>query len=149
LCLLALLGAGAGAASASAPDGAPVYTNADLERVHERRAETGVLSEPPATPASPAAPARREEPPTGRGEEYWRDQAERVQDRVAELAERAAALRARVAEKRRRPGVLPYSDPQIRAWTEQAERLEARARQVEERLHDRARRAGALPGWLR
>jgi hypothetical protein len=40
-------------------------------------------------------------------------------------------------------------DPQIEAWEAEAERLARRSRELELRLLERARRAGALPGWLR
>ena len=43
----------------------------------------------------------------------------------------------------------PYSDPQVEALQERILALEARIRELESSLEDRARREGALPGWLR
>ena len=124
-----------------------LYTNEDLDRVHPFRAETGATSVPAvSTPPLPAAP------PAGspaRGEAYWRREAERLQDRLAPLAERAERLQARLAERRHRPGVRPYTDPQLLAWQAQLDGIQARMRALEERLQERARREGALPGWLR
>ncbi|HEX6737479.1 MAG TPA: hypothetical protein VF310_04300 [Vicinamibacteria bacterium] len=135
---------------AGADDGkpAPRYTNDDLDRVHPLSAQTGVASTPAAM-SSPLAPGDSRSPTPARGESYWRREAERLQDRLAPLLERAEALRARMAERRQRPGVRPYTDPQLLSWQAQLERLQARMRALEERLQDRARREGALPGWLR
>ena len=55
----------------------------------------------------------------------------------------------RVDDLRRKPGVLPYSDPRIVSLETRRRALEVRAREAELRLEERARRAGALPGWLR
>jgi hypothetical protein len=125
----------------------PVYTNDDLDRVHPRRAETGVAS----TPAAPASIAAVEpaEPRRAHGEAYWRREAERLQDQLATLTGQADRLRARIDERRRRPGVRPYTDPQLLAWQAQVERIQTRMRALEERVSERARREGALPGWLR
>ena len=125
-------------------DGAPLYTNDDLDRVHPLRAQTGATSVPVVTLASPPPPAGR-----AHGEAYWRREAERLQDRLAPLAERADRLRERLAERRQRPGVRPYTDPQLIAWQAQLDRIQTRMRALEERVSERARREGALPGWLR
>jgi hypothetical protein len=125
---------------------ARVYTNDDLDRVAPRRGETGVLST-----ASPVPPAAAAEKPAARerGEPYWRRQAERVRDRADALRERARDLRLRIEERRRKPGVRPYSDPQVEALQQRLAALEARIRELESTFEDRARREGALPGWLR
>ena len=125
---------------------ARVYTNDDLDRVAPRRGETGVLSTAPPPPA-PAAPEKA--PPHDHGEAYWRREAGRVKERVEALRERARDLRLRVEERRRKPGVRPYSDPQVEALQERLSALEARIREMESSFLDRARREGALPGWLR
>jgi hypothetical protein len=130
------------------PRRARVYTNDDLARVAPLRGETGVLSSPPPAPPAAGAPSGRE-PANGRGEEYWRREAERVRDRVEALRERTRDLRLRIEERRKKPGARPYSDPQAEALQERLSALEARIRELESSLHDRARRDGALPGWLR
>jgi hypothetical protein len=126
---------------------APVYTNDDLDRMRPFRAQTGVTSQPAASsePALPESPAGAD-----RGEAYWRQEAERLQDRLAPLAARAARLRSRLAELRARPAIRRgAADAQARALQDELDRTEACIRTLEERLHDRARREGALPGWLR
>jgi len=132
-----------------------VYTNEDLDRVHELRDQTGVRSVPA---EAPAAPAPLEEPlarPTGRGESYWRREAARARERVLSLEAQAGELRARIAERaeeagraltRRRRSSSGGSDATIRA---KLAGIERRIRQEEEDLSERARRDGALPGWLR
>lgn len=126
---------------------APVYTNADLDRVRPFRDETGVASKPAVTPTPVSTEAAPQAP--GRGEAYWRREAERVRERLEALADQVEALSARVEERRRRPGVRPLTDPQVTGWQARIQSLQARRRALEERLLDRARRDGALPGWLR
>lgn len=129
----------------------PVYTNEDLERLRPLREETGVASLP-AVGAAEAPPGPRRS--GGReaetqGEAYWRREAERVQDRVAALRHQIAEQERRLAERRRRPGVRPYSDPAVEAATARIATLRERIRDTEGRFEERARRAGARPGWLR
>jgi septal ring factor EnvC (AmiA/AmiB activator) len=132
-----------------------VYTNEDLERVHPLRHETGVSSVPAVAPSEAATAPE----PTGRsrrrGEEYWRREARRVRDRVRTLAGQAATLRAQLAEReeerrrfayRRRGSSASGSDATLRA---RLETTEHRMRELEDELQERARREGALPGWLR
>jgi hypothetical protein len=129
---------------------ARVYTNEDLERVAPRRGETGVLSRP-GTPPSAKEAARTES--RERDEGYWRREAARVKDRVRTLHEQAA----RVREQIERAAVRPTSKGRRgrEAWAAEDERdrrlreIEARIREIESDLEERARRAGAPPGWLR
>jgi hypothetical protein len=145
VCLALCLPAG-GRAETPRKKPVPVYTNDDLDRVSPLRDQTGGTSEPAVRPA----PAPKEtRPSSGRGEEYWRREAERVRDRVEPLRARARALRQRVEDRRRKPGVRPYSDSQIETWQREAQEVEARIRELEDRFEERSRREGALPGWLR
>ena len=142
-----LLGATVSAAAGERRGPVPVYTDADLARVSSRRGETGVESQPaPALPLqrSDAAPAGN-----GRGESYWRAEATRLRDRVEPWREQAAELRLEIGARQAAPGVLPYTDPRVRAGQRKLAVLEARIREAEDRFEERARRAGALPGWLR
>ena len=139
-----------GAATASAGERrapARVYTNEDLARVSGRRAETGGES-PPAV-AAPTASAADAGPAEGRDESHWRGEAARVRRRVEPWRDAAADLSVRIAARQAAPGVRPYTDPQVRAWQRRLEALEARIRDAEDRFEERARRARALPGWLR
>jgi flagellar biosynthesis/type III secretory pathway protein FliH len=150
-------------APAAAPDEAPpvrpaprVYTNEDLDRVHPFRDQTGVHSVPAESPAEQTTPAP-EAPSRGKGEQYWRREASRVRERARTLEGQAAGLRAQIAERareqgrlltgrRRASGSTSGSEATLRA---KLEALERRLRQTEDDLLDRARRDGALPGWLR
>ena len=133
-----------------------VYTNEDLDRVRPFRDETGVRSVPAVAPDDRPAPAEKRR---GRGEDYWRREAARVRERVRTMEAQASELRAEIAEQaeeashvlgRRRgsSASLSGSGSSTRLRAKLAS-LERRMREVEEELADRARRDGALPGWLR
>jgi hypothetical protein len=161
------LGFGLSAVLCSSARGAPdaegrkrppvrVYTNEDLDRVRPFRDETGVRSVP-AVPVEEREAARRpgDERAKGRGEAYWRREAERVRDRVRAMEAQAAELRAQIAERAAEASRLSRgrsaspgsgSPATLRA---KLEALERRMREIEDGLADRARREGALPGWLR
>jgi hypothetical protein len=135
---------------------APTYTNEDLDRVAPRRGETGVLSRPGTPPSRKAA---KDEPPerataSTKSEDYWRREASRVRDRVRTLQEQASRLREQIERESERS--LSGSGRRGRAsWAAEDNRarrlreIEARGRELESDLEDRARRAGAPPGWLR
>jgi len=145
----------------------PLYTNEDLDRVRPYRDQTGVASRPDPGPPSAgdrppasAGPARRGRSggrATGgrgasRGETYWRGEAARVRERVRALDDQAADLRRRIAEKRAEPWTnrpRPPAGPAIAALEARIAALAERRRALENDLEDRARREGALPGWLR
>ena len=143
VCLLGAAAAAAGERRAPAR----VYTNEDLARVSDRRGETGVESRPAA--AAPVASATAAEPAETRGESYWRGEAARLRRRVDPWRDKAADLRVEIAGRQAAPGVRPYTDAQVRAGQRRLEALEARIRDAEDRFEERARRARALPGWLR
>jgi hypothetical protein len=136
---------------------ARVYTNADLERVHPFAAETGVRSLPAVegdpTPAAVPEPATR-----GRGEAYWRREAAAVRERLRALEERADGLRARIAERERAPSDETVYGSRKRSSAGSTSNaslqrslaaVERRMQRTWEDLEERARRDGALPGWLR
>jgi len=144
---------------------ARVYTNEDLDRVRPFRDETGVRSVPAVAP-EPLSPRAGETAlerrgsalvdSRGRGEDYWRREAERVRDRVRAMETQADELRLRIAERAeeegrqltrsRRGSSGAGSAATLRA---RLVSLERRMRQAELDLSERARRASALPGWLR
>jgi hypothetical protein len=149
--------AAAGAEDAPRPaDRKPprVYTNADLDRVHPFAGQTGGSSTPAPAPDEPRA-AEPERGPRGRGERYWRDEAARVRERVRSFEERAAALRARIAERSRetpvygRGGGSASKSGGVASLQASLAALERRIRSTQNDLEERARRDGALPGWLR
>jgi hypothetical protein len=143
-----------------------VYTNDDLERVRPFRDELGARSVPAVAhdegeAATEPARARRGAPTSEkaseRGEAYWRREAEKLRERLRALSNQREALRARMAERRdderrvlRRGRGSVSSEPEPdRAIEARIATIERRMRDLEEDLADRARRAGALPGWLR
>lgn len=135
---------------------ARVYTNEDLDRVHPFAAETGGSSAPAVETddTTQARPAERERERKGKGEEHWRAEAARVREKLRGLEERAAELRSKIAERssesevfgRRRSSGAKASVAPLQASLAAVER---RMRLTQEDLEDRARRDGALPGWLR
>jgi len=153
-----------------------VYTNEDLDRISAQRAETGVLSDPAASAGRTAQASRgRSDSSDGfareaRGleagqahlagmERVWRREAEALRRRLLPLRERLASLRASVEASqgaadvvRRRPArqaARESAEARVRTLQDRAAALEERIRAEEMLLEDRARRAGALPGWLR
>ena len=130
----------------------PLYTNSDLERVAPYRDQTGVASVPGPRPAAEIPRATEKAAPglpRGRGETYWRHEADRVRQQVRKLEAQAATVRSRIEAERARPqqhGKSAKRGPDLEARLA-ALRLEAR--QLEDDLSDRARRDRALPGWLR
>ena len=152
--------AGEEPAPASARPKVRLYTNADLERVHPFAAETGVQSVPAVESAPVQGERQRGTRHEGRsarqGEAYWRAEAERVRLKLRSLEERAAALRARIAERSSRSEVFgrrgsSSSSRGTSLVTLQSSlaAVETRVLHLEEDLAERARKAGALPGWLR
>lgn len=109
-------------------------------------------------PAASGASAVTSEPAEG-GEQYWRGEARRLRDRVGGLKETIARLEN---ETKKLEGDFyswddgAYRDRVIKpAWDKAREELATARKElpVAEKelaeLPDRARRAGALPGWLR
>jgi hypothetical protein len=146
---LALATAGWGSTKDDEKKPVPLYTNADLERVSPYRDQTGALS----TPAVAKWPEATDEAGAGKtaqkSEAYWRREAGRLRERLRRLEDQEEDLLLRIEGRRRRPGVRPYSDPQIESWERRRRLLGERRREEESRFEERARRAGALPGWLR
>jgi hypothetical protein len=163
-------------ASAAASDDPPpspqrppvrVYTNEDLDRVRPFRNETGVASVPAVAPDGPASRSRAGAldgrgsalvDAHGRGEDYWRREAERVRDRMRAMATQADELRLRLAERseeashaltRGRRGSSGSGATSAASLRARIAALESRMKEMETDLSERARRARALPGWLR
>jgi hypothetical protein len=135
-----------------------LYTNEDLDRVHPFRDETGVRSVPAVSPEERSAPAPAEKP-RGRGEEHWRREATRVRERIRAMEAQASELRAAIVEQadeaahflsgRRRSSASLSGNGSTTRLQSRLAALERRIRETEEDLAERARRDGALPGWLR
>jgi hypothetical protein len=152
-----ILCAGAGARLRAAPPAegpparkkpAPLYTDDDLRRVSPLRDQTGGGMQPAARPPETAAAPDRTRP--GHDEAYWRGEAERLRSRLETWRDRAAELRSEI-DQRRRSAALPRGRPDTRVESLQRRlaALEERIKEAADRFDERARRAGALPGWLR
>ncbi|HEV7500612.1 MAG TPA: hypothetical protein VGQ33_11440 [Vicinamibacteria bacterium] len=157
--LLLLVAGATGEPEEKKPVPVPVYTNDDLDRVSPFRDETGVNSAVHAPLPSPPPAVGRHAAEAGRAksEAYWRREAERLHERLRVAHDRIDLLRARIDEResqspsrsRGRGRSAGGTDTQLEAWRRQLAALEARTRDEEARFEDRARREGALPGWLR
>jgi hypothetical protein len=155
-----LLLAASAAAGSEEKKPVPVYTNEDLDRISPHRDETGVNSRV-VVPPVPAPSARASPDERARSEAHWRRQAESLHVRLQRVRERIEDLRARIAEKEakaddtslrtrsRRGPSRASSDAPLEAMRRQLAAMEARVRDEEVRFEERARREGALPGWLR
>jgi hypothetical protein len=129
-----------------------------------QRAVTPVpVTSPARTPGGPTPAATAGTPtaaePAPQGEEYWRNEARRARDRVTEL--RATIVRLENETRKMEADFYSWDDGAYRdgvikpAWDKAREDLATARRELPlaekalDELPDRARRAGALPGWLR
>lgn len=123
------------------------------------RAATALPGTSP-TPGGPTpTPGAAATPAAAQGEEYWRHEARRSRERVTEL--RAAIIRLENETRKLEGDFYSWDDGAYRdgvikpAWDKAREDLATARRDLPlaeralEELPDRARRAGALPGWLR
>ena len=117
----------------------------------------------PTTPApTPANEEPRPTPVTGEdssGEAYWRERMHSAKSRVEELTEQVRRLEQE--SKKLENDFYSWDDGQYRdgvikpAWDKKREELETARRELERaqkdlaELPEKARKAGALPGWLR
>jgi hypothetical protein len=141
----------------------PLYTNDDLARIAVARGEPADAPATTApTPPRPPRPERTDAADETKTEAYWRARARRLEEKLEPLRDALADLQLQLAEARRseraRSASTSSRSPRTRPTGEgggesrlvaRITRLEARIREAELRLEDDARRAGALPGWLR
>jgi hypothetical protein len=111
------------------------------------------------TPTGPAADSTPAAAAAEGGEEYWRNESRRVRDRVTEL--RGAIIRLENDTRKLEADFYSWDDGAYRdgvikpAWDKAREDLVTARRELPlaeralDDLPDRARRAGALPGWVR
>lgn len=133
-----------------------VFTNADLEMVAACRGRTGALSQPEAARPEPGG-ARRPgatPPETDRArrdatEADWRARWRSIDQRARRLRQEASELRQEAAAAPRDPRKRPTGRRSPSVLIARAEAREKEARDLEDEFHQQARRAGALPGWLR
>ena len=113
---------------------------------------------PPPTPGRSETPAAASAS-TGGGEAEWRERARAARRRVEELKARVYQLEGEAASLEK--DFYRWDDGQYRdgvikpAWDKKKEELEATKNELAQaekdlaELPDRARKAGALPGWIR
>ena len=114
---------------------------------------------PAVPPVAPAAGSSVAPADAAQGEAYWRDEARRLRERVAGLRE--AITRLEADTRRLEADYYAWDDGAYRdrvikpSWDKAREELATSrldlpvAEKELAELPDRARRAGALPGWLR
>ena len=126
---------------------APVFTNADLERkAAERPAGRNEVES-----ASPRRPSLRETRDLDKERAYWRRETLGHEKELARLDARIKKLEWRLREhraKRRERGRLG-DDPTTALLEESIESLREDRHRLVTRFYERARKAGAFPGWLR
>jgi DNA repair exonuclease SbcCD ATPase subunit len=151
--------------SGKPPATAKVYTDEDLKKAHDADSSAvNFLPENESLQASRSSPADNRSSGGGegggRGEKYWRKQAAERRDVFQEADKRVKALESRIAALRYDTSPTNTQDPnrlqnrdrelvQAEQELEEARRELAQARQSLDNLEDEARRAGALPGWVR
>jgi len=134
-----------------------VFTNADLERMAACRYQTGALSEAGGgTPESAARPVRRAKASAGAAgpdadaiEADWRARWRSVDQKARKLRQEARDLRQEAGEASKDAKKQPAGRRSPSLLIRRAGSLEAEARELEEEFQEKARREGALPGWLR
>jgi hypothetical protein len=82
---------------------------------------------------------------------FWHRERERYERELARVDAGIRRLEWRLRDKRakKRPGERLSPDPSVDLLEESLESLRDERRRLEERFRERARKAGALPGWLR
>ena len=133
----------------SAHAGRPVrcFGEEDLERYRRERAPDSLaVTIPPAPPPSLGAPRD-----LTRERVLWRKEAQQHQRELAKLDASLRRLQWRLNEKRakRRGRDWLTEDPSIDLLEDSIRSLTEERKHLEERFRERARRDGALPGWIR
>jgi hypothetical protein len=133
--------------SAQAGKPARSFGDDDLERYRRERAPQAVPVTPSASWPQPAGAPRD----LTRERVHWRKEAQQHQREVARIEANLRRLQWRLNEKRskRRSREWLTEDPAIGLLEDSIRALTEERRRLEERFRERARRDGALPGWIR
>ena len=138
-------------------------TNQDIEDIRKKQPTSGIESTSGEEGEEPKkegeATAKKEEPDPTQTEEYWRGRKHDVDSRVNDAQARVEQLQSEInslttafyAEADgvgQRPLIESERGERIKELEAAKQELED-ARAEQEGLQDEARRAGALPGWLR
>lgn len=124
---------------------APLFSDADLAAYHRATAERSI--EIPRSTARPLRAPRDLE----KERAYWHKEKEKHRRELAQLDARIRRLKWRLSERkaRRRPGERLREDPVEKVLEDSLSEIETQRHRLVEDFFERARRAGALPGWLR
>jgi len=156
--------------SGKPPAKVKVYTDEDLKKARENESgaltvlpENGNLESGTVSSSDDDEVVSGEGRPVGgrrRTETYWRDRATRLRDAVTEADGKVKDLEARIAALRndmnpintQDPNRLQTRDRELQEATDgldAARRAADAARKALADLEEEARRAGAMPGWVR
>lgn len=132
----------------SALDGRPAkaFDDDTLERYRRARAPETALAEPPTAPPPAATPRD-----LTREKLHWRKESQGHEREVARIEASLRRLAWRLNEKRsmRRSREWLTEDPSIGLLEDSIQALTEQRQRLEERFRERARKEGALPGWVR
>jgi hypothetical protein len=119
------------------------FQDADLETYHRFTNETGR----PAERRLPVIPSRD----LLKERAYWQKEKEAHERELARLDAGLRRLEWRLAERkaRRKPGERLRRDATEEVLQDSIQSLREERKRLIESFHERARKAGALPGWLR
>jgi len=133
----------------SAHAGRPVrsFGEEDLERYRRGREPQDVAVVSPAPPPAPLAPPRD----LTRERVHWRKESQQHQRELAKIEASVRRLQWRLDEKRARRRSRDWltEDPSIGLLEDSIRALTEERKQLDERFRERARKDGALPGWIR
>lgn len=119
------------------------FTNRDLAR----------FADPPQPESAirPFRPRRRQERDLAKERAFWQKERGRHERELARVDARIRRLQWRIREResRRKPGERLGRDPAGEVLEANLESLREERRRVEQEFRERARKAGAFPGWLR
>jgi hypothetical protein len=134
-------------------------TNGTLVTDPKKGRLTTASPRPTPPPQAAAEKAPSEPPPAEEAEVYWRERMHSARSRVEDLSERVRQFEQE--SKKLESDFYSWDDGQYRdgvikpAWDKKREELETARRDLEQaekdlaELPEKARKAGALPGWLR
>ena len=140
-----------------------IYTNEDLEKLQPPARKTKEQSAPgvsrdPLPGKTPGGTLENFKDMNGHGREYWRPKSQALRKRLAEIEDEIARTEQRLKEARSVKGVRVTRQGNYRISSEGQSlmrRLDQRKRERDAILADlaaleeEARKAGALPEWLR
>lgn len=121
---------------------ARTYTDADLEAYRRLRNSS---AEPPRPAARPVTPSRD----LTRERAHWQMEKENHDRELARLDAAIRKLDWRLGERKTKRRLSPRDDPALQVLQESLEALRHDRARLIERFQEKARKAGALPGWLR